>query len=281
MESRSQRAVAAAVALARAHGLPPGDPVVLRDLTNVIVHLRPAPVVARVPIVFARRGRDAIAQQVEIARFLAARGAPVTPPAEEVDAGPHEQDGFLVSFWRFLEHERYVDDPAALGRSMRDLHTALAEYQGDLPSYFNRDELRGLVAGLEPSTFATREELDGLGRLVERLPEPLGGQAVHGDAHLGNVLWTSAGPLWGDLENVCNGPVEYDLASISYRKPGGLAALLQAYGPYDEGELSRVEPALAVMLAGWTLRLAADARLPKNPEPRVRVERALAYAREI
>ncbi|MGH2584336.1 MAG: aminoglycoside phosphotransferase family protein, partial [Dehalococcoidia bacterium] len=45
---RSQPAVAAAVAVARAHGLPVEEPAVLADLFSVMVHLRPAPVVARV-----------------------------------------------------------------------------------------------------------------------------------------------------------------------------------------------------------------------------------------
>jgi len=39
----SQRAVAAAVAVARAHGLRVEEPVVLADLFSVMVHLRPAP----------------------------------------------------------------------------------------------------------------------------------------------------------------------------------------------------------------------------------------------
>jgi len=45
---RVPRAVAAAVAVARAHGLAVGEPAVLSDGVNLVVHLRPAPVVARV-----------------------------------------------------------------------------------------------------------------------------------------------------------------------------------------------------------------------------------------
>lgn len=36
---------------------------------------------------------------------------------------------------------------------------------------------------------------------------------LHGDAHTGNVLNTKAGPRWLDFEDVCSGPVEWDLAS--------------------------------------------------------------------
>ena len=49
--------------------------------------------------------------------------------------------------------------------------------------------------------------------------------ALHGDAHLGNVFITDAGPVWSDFEAVCRGPLEWDLAN----KPAAfLAALRQA-----------------------------------------------------
>jgi hypothetical protein len=47
-EERSQRAVAAALALARENGLRVEEPTVLNDQFSLMVHLRPAPVVARV-----------------------------------------------------------------------------------------------------------------------------------------------------------------------------------------------------------------------------------------
>ena len=73
----------------RAHGLPTSDPVVLRDLTNLIVHLRPAPVVARVQLTLgALRGLAWARAEIDAAHFLAAAGAPVAPPARDVDPGP-------------------------------------------------------------------------------------------------------------------------------------------------------------------------------------------------
>ena len=47
-EERSRRAVEAAVSLARENRLRVEEPVVLNDLFSLMVHLRPAPVVARV-----------------------------------------------------------------------------------------------------------------------------------------------------------------------------------------------------------------------------------------
>ena len=68
-------ALTAAVAVARAHGLTVTDPVILRDQLNVLVHLRPAPVVARVAGTIARV-RPGLAWQrreVAIAGHLASR----------------------------------------------------------------------------------------------------------------------------------------------------------------------------------------------------------------
>jgi hypothetical protein len=37
---------------------------------------------------------------------------------------------------------------------------------------------------------------------------------LHGEPHLANVLLTPAGPRWIDLEDVCVGPLEWDLAFL-------------------------------------------------------------------
>ncbi len=118
--------LSAALAVAADHGLPTEDARVLRDLTNVLVHTSPAPVVARVPITLAHlRDRDWLAQEIRQAGFLAERGAPVAPPATVVDPGPHEHGDRLVCFWAYLEHDPERFDPTAAGRSLRDLHREL------------------------------------------------------------------------------------------------------------------------------------------------------------
>jgi aminoglycoside phosphotransferase (APT) family kinase protein len=39
-------------------------------------------------------------------------------------------------------------------------------------------------------------------------------QPVHGDAHPGNLVATREGLVWIDFEEVCRGPVEWDLATM-------------------------------------------------------------------
>lgn len=37
---------------------------------------------------------------------------------------------------------------------------------------------------------------------------------MHGDAHAGNLIATRDGLVWIDFEDVCRGPVEWDLATM-------------------------------------------------------------------
>jgi hypothetical protein len=123
----SERAWRAALAVARAHGLPTANARIVRDVTNVLVHLAPAPVVARVPVTLARlRGLDWVEQHVRLADFLARAGAPVAAPGADVAPGPHSYDGFHVTFWEYVDHDPARFDPAVAGRSLRARHAALA-----------------------------------------------------------------------------------------------------------------------------------------------------------
>ena len=71
-------------------GLRVRRPLVLRDATNLLVHLAPAPVVARVATgTSAIRSGDAwLARELAIAGHLAKVGAPVVAPSAELPAGP-------------------------------------------------------------------------------------------------------------------------------------------------------------------------------------------------
>jgi thiamine kinase-like enzyme len=276
----TERAVSAALAVARAQGIRSVEPRVVRDLTNVLVHLAPAPMVARVPITLARlRPPSWYVQEVELGAFLDRAGAPVVPPAADVDPGPHQHDGFLVSLWTYVEHDAERFEAEAVGRSLRDLHEALAGYRGKLPTCDRLEEVGSLLMQLRPSSVVTEEELAGLRREQQTLaaqPRP-GGRPIHGDSHERNVLWGTEGPLWTDLENACSGPIEYDLACIAWRGGPSTDAILAAYGNYDEAAVERLEPYLALFLAAWTIVIAERRPFEGSvAEARRRIARALS-----
>jgi hypothetical protein len=271
--------VEAAVAVAREHGLRVDYPVVVRDLTNVLVRLDPSPVVARVPLTLARlRPREWFELEVRVVSWLAQAGAPVAPPSRLTDPGPHEYDGFLVSFWEVVDHDPARFDAVAGGTSLRELHDALVSLPDELPPFHRLDETAALLGLLRPSELISEEEVEGLREVLALLAaEPLPPlRPIHGDAHLGNVLWSPDGPRWTDFENLCAGPVEYDLACISWRGRAQDAGALEAYGLHDARLRERMEPYVALFLAPWTVTIVE--RHPSAggfEEARRRVLRAL------
>jgi hypothetical protein len=78
----AERAMRAALAVAETVGVRVGAPVVLHDGSNLLVHLSPAPVVARVPTVtgIVRPGAGWLRRELAVAGHLARRGAPVVAP---------------------------------------------------------------------------------------------------------------------------------------------------------------------------------------------------------
>jgi hypothetical protein len=87
MDPLSSRALAAALEVARTHGLPSTEPTVLRDRANLMVHLRATPVVARIATTTSLvrpAAWEFLARDLAIATFLVSRGAPVVPSRREI-----------------------------------------------------------------------------------------------------------------------------------------------------------------------------------------------------
>lgn len=253
----------AAVSVGRGLGLQVEEPHVLRDLTNVVVHLAPSPVVARVPVTFGRlRGRRWIETELALVTALGEHGLPVAAPTRDVPPGPHESDGFLVTLWEFVENDPAGPvDAAAAGASLRRIHDAAAALPtAGLEHYGRVDELRALLSSLqlEPAHRSVLEHgLAASTEVVESIDAPL--QPVHGDAHLANVLRTRAGPVWTDFENACLGPRELDLAALTIRGSSEGSEAVAAYGAHDAALVRRLLPVHALFLAAWTCALAERA----------------------
>ena len=241
-------ALAAAQAVARAHGVACDEAVRILAGSNVLVHLKPAPIVARVMTGTAVLHDDVeqwLAREVAVGAFLAERTDLVVPPTDLLPPGPHEHGGLWMTLWEFVPHDEQAPQPGPreLGRALRDLHAALAGFPGELaPLSGVRDWLARLLDELRPSS--SRREVDRLRSELDALTpavfeSSLPAQPLHGDASLSNLLRTDGGLVWNDLEDVCVGPVEWDVAGLvaSARQSGDFAdELLAAYGgPGVEG----------------------------------------------
>ena len=252
-------AVAAAQAVAREHGVECDEAVRIAAGSNALVHLAPSPVVARVmtgTAVLHDEPEQWLAREVAVGSFLAERPDLAVPPSDLLPPGPHERDGLWMTMWKFVPHDEQAPppEPRELGRSLRALHEALAGFTGDLaPLSGIRDWLADLLAQLRTSRPELRTELDALTPTV--FESSLPAQALHGDVSVGNLLRTDGGLLWNDFEDVCTGPVEWDVAGLvaSARARGHGAEytdeLLAAYG--DVGDLEPFLEAHALYETIW------------------------------
>src|SRR5919197_4994466 len=108
-----------ATQLARDLGLRFDAPTVIGVGTNVLVHLRPRPVVARVTRVMHHLyPSDALGGGIALARALGPHRA--VQPSLELDAGPHVVEGRYVTFWE--QRTGPTASPRDAGYSLRRLH---------------------------------------------------------------------------------------------------------------------------------------------------------------
>lgn len=210
-----------AVELAARHGVRCAEPVVLRDGSNLLLHLVPAPVVARVATLTAPVRPDiaaTMAKDVALAAHLAGNGFPVAAPSAELPAGPHRLWGRIVTFWTYVEHDPdHVWRPEQVGPLLADLHAALRDFPGELPVVPPLD-LADILRYLGDDPLLTDDDRTTLTETAHRIEttlDPADAVPLHGDAHPGNLLHTRHGPVWTDFEDAWRGPVGWDLACLA------------------------------------------------------------------
>jgi hypothetical protein len=254
----ARRGFSAATTLAERQGLRFAEPKILRDRGNLLVHLAPAPVVARVATLTGTRRADDgwLRREVSVADFLARAGAPVVAPSAELDPGPHTHDGISLSFWEYVEEVAAPLDAAEAGHGLRACHELLADYEGELEPLGTLAEAERWLEEMVTEGRIGAEQAAGL---IEALGLPM--QPVHGDAHLDNVINTAAGPLWNDWEDACLAPRALDLGCLEAAasvwgddlKP--VATALAAYGEIDAEVLAAFAAARRFQGTMWSVLL--------------------------
>lgn len=279
----SPRAIDAAVAVARARGLRFREAVLLHDRSNVLVRLSPAPVVARVATStgLVRPGGAWLARELALAGHLAAARAPAVRPSNEIDPGPHEHDGLVLSFWEYVEASPERLDPRAAGAALRECHEALADFPRELPEWAALDEAEHLLERIDADPGDAELLGDGLARVRGEIAAlGLPNRPLHGDAHLRNVMNTARGPIWIDWEDAFAGPLEWDLACLlAHARAFGedeqpARDALEGYGA-DPDKLDLLIEARGFQLALWALFV-----LPRHPELQPRVDAVLNWIRK-
>ncbi len=105
-------------------------------------------------------------------------------------------------------------------------------------------------------------------REICALSEPLFRNAtnhrIHGDCHLGNLLWNDEGPFWVDFDDMLRGPAVQDLWLIipgrdeyAIRKRDILVNAYEEMRSFDRSALQLIEPLRAlrfIHFSGWIAR---------------------------
>ena len=218
------------------------------------------------------------AAAVEPARFVAAADWPATLAhvngwrvavsarcggrAPEID-----QDGVLERIGRFIARLHGVGQrrPFRHRVAIEGTRAARAAVQWlagtDLIADASRDEwLRAAERALD----VAQQRFDAAGALRAL--------RLHGDCHLGNLLWTDAGAHFVDLDDCCTGPAVQDLwmllggnrAEMS-RQVGQVLDGYESMREFDLGELALIEPLRTVRLvqhSAWIARRWHDPAFP-------------------
>lgn len=238
---------------------------------------------AEVPVVAPLALHDA-----GVAAGLQLQGEPPTLASLAIDGMQHR---FAVAP-RCAGREPELEDPAALrqlGRFIGRLHAVGAtrpfEHRHRLDA---RADATAAQALLEQGGFVTPAELpawravseQALALLVAAFDalQPLATLRLHGDCHLGNVLWRSEGdsgkPHIVDLDDAMQGPAVQDLwmlvsgdAQTMRQQLGTLLEGYEQFREFDDRELALIEPLRTLRMlrhSAWLAARWADPSFPIN-----------------
>jgi Ser/Thr protein kinase RdoA (MazF antagonist) len=237
----------------------------------------------------AHRWTDAqILEEHEFALEMLAEDLPVSAPLRLQGATLHHHREFrLAAFGLCPGRAPDLDAPEArelLGRTLARMHAV-----GQRRCFQHRLTLRGatlaeraraalLASPLLPQHMeAACEEVSAA--LIERIEDafmrcaPLALVRLHGDCHLGNILWQPQGPLFVDLDDCMNGPRIQDLwmflSGPSHEQQRQWLDLMQGYqqfGALESAEFYLVEPLRASRMlqhAAWIAERWSDPAFPR------------------
>ena len=248
-----------------------------------------SPSATRRVVKFYRPGRWTEEQILEEHQFLldlVADEIPAIAPAKFADGTTLRRTEQGIWFAVFPKmggrspDELSLEQLARLGRLLARIHNTGARGTAShrvriSPQSYGIDNLKFLIdAGWIPLDFRGRYQ-----RAVERISEltqpwfqaaPV--QRIHGDCHLGNLLWNDRGPFFLDFDDMLQGPPVQDmwLLTPSRNQEGRLAleALLDGYAEmrqFDRTSLRLIEPLRALRFVHYTAWIARRWEDPAFP----------------
>ena len=227
--------------------LPVDDAVVLHDSNMLALRLLPCDVFARV----AHVGQEVAQFEVELAQRLTEIGAPVGALEPRVEPRVYDRDGFAITLWTYYEPGAPPEgSPAEYANALVRLHAGMRKVEVTAPHFGDRVAEAQLLIDSPDRTpalpDADRELLSNTLRSLKQAIESRGAaeQLLHGEPHPGNVLSTTSGFRFIDLETCCRGPVEFDLAHVP-------KAVSELHPDVDQDLLRDCCGLVLAMVAAW------------------------------
>ncbi|HYD62814.1 MAG TPA: serine/threonine protein kinase [Noviherbaspirillum sp.] len=222
---------------------------------------------------------EAILEEHEFVWALAEREIPAVPPLRHVDGRTlHEHEGFRFSVFPMQGGRAPELDSNEtlewLGRFIGRIHAV-----GALRPFTARPKISLSTFGAESADFLLAEgfipddlieayrsvsiqALEGVRHCYERAGE-VRILRLHGDCHVGNVLWTDHGPHFVDFDDSRMGPAIQDLwmllsgeRSDMVRQLSDLLAGYEDFFEFDERELHLIEALRTLRLMHYSAWLA-------------------------
>ena len=189
---------------------------------------------------------------------------------------------------RCAGREPELEDPAALrqlGRFIGRLHAVGRQRPFEHRHRMDprRDGRRAMALLLDGGFVADGERpawRDACARALDAVEatfdaaEPLATLRLHGDCHLGNVLWRDGAPHMVDLDDAMQGPAVQDLWMLVSGDPATMAqqlnVLLEGYGQFcafDEHQRRLIEPLRTLRMlrhSAWLAERWTDPTFPLN-----------------
>ncbi len=236
----------------------------------------------------ARWSDAQIEEEHEFALELAAAELAVAAPLRFDGRTLLRHEGYrLAVFPRLAARSAELDAQGALeliGRTLGRIHA-----RGALSDFQHRPRLTierfghaaretvlntGFMADYLAERYAVVSE-----RLLERIEQgfewagPYGSIRLHGDCHLGNILWDEHGPVFVDLDDCMTGPRVQDMwmflsGSLDERRAQWqqLVSGYRRFASIDDAELGLIEPLRALRMlhhAAWIASRWADPAFPR------------------
>ena len=248
-----------------------------------------APVVAK--FYRPQRWTDAqIQEEHDFAAELLALEIPVAAPWRNADgASLHQFAGFGFAIFPWVAGRQpdldYKDNLQVMGRYLGRVHLA-----GAARKFSQRGELSVANMAIAPRQYLLQENfipaelgpayetvttqlIDQVEKVMSRLPRSAC-QRIHGDCHMGNVLWRDDIPHFVDFDDTVTGPVIQDIwMLLSGERDQRQAQLLEVVEGYEEfkdfpaSQLELIEPLRTLRLihyAAWLGKRWQDPAFPRS-----------------